>query len=112
MYSNEIKTIRKELGYSQKEVSNATGIPQSTISWIESSNGIANIQQCVQLANFYGISLDELIGRDFPSLNKISQNVATIINLTVEEEELLASFRKLDAENKQRVIGYCYARGI
>ena len=64
MYGKEIKLIRKSFNYTQAEVARATGIPQNTISWIELDKGLPNIQQCVQLADFYGISLDELIGRD------------------------------------------------
>lgn len=63
MYGKDIKKIRKEFNYTQEEVAKRTGLSQSTISWIESDKGLANIQQCVQLADFYGISLDELIGR-------------------------------------------------
>ena len=64
MYGEEIKEIRKAHGYTQVQVAKATGIPQNTISWIESGKGIPNIQQCVLLADFYGITLDELVGRD------------------------------------------------
>lgn len=64
MYGKEIKNVRKASGFSQVEVSKATGISQSTMSWIESDQGVPNIQQCVKLADFYGITLDELIGRD------------------------------------------------
>ena len=64
MYGYEIKNIRKAQGATQSQVSKATGIPQNTISWIELDKGIPNIQQCVQLADYYGVSLDELIGRD------------------------------------------------
>lgn len=64
MYGDEIKNIRKAQGATQSQVSKATGIPQNTISWIELDKGIPNIQQCVQLADYYGVSLDELIGRD------------------------------------------------
>ena len=64
MFGKEIKMIRKAQGYTQAQVSKATGIPQNTISWIESDKGIPNMQQCVLLANFYEISLDELIGRE------------------------------------------------
>ncbi|MDE6613641.1 MAG: helix-turn-helix transcriptional regulator [Clostridia bacterium] len=63
MYGNEIKKIRTERGVTQTEVAKATGLPQNTISWIEKDKGIANIQQCVLLADYYGITLDELIGR-------------------------------------------------
>ena len=64
MYGKEIKEIRKSFGYTQNEVAKATGIPQNTISWIELDKGIPNLQQCVLLADFYGISLDELVGRE------------------------------------------------
>lgn len=64
MFGKEIKMIRKAQGYTQAQVSEATGIPQNTISWIESDKGIPNMQQCVLLADFYEISLDELIGRE------------------------------------------------
>lgn len=65
MFGEEIKRIRKTAGYTQSEVAKATGIPQNTISWIEADKGIANIYQCLLLADFYGISIDELIGRDY-----------------------------------------------
>ena len=71
MFGEEIKSIRKALGYTQETVSKATGIPQNTISWIETNKGLANIQQCVLLADFYEVSLDELIGRSV----KNSENV-------------------------------------
>ena len=64
MYGKEMKAVRISLGYTQTAVSKATGIPQNTISWIEADKGIANIYQCVQLADFYGVSIDELIGRE------------------------------------------------
>ena len=64
MFGNEIKKIRIERGITQTELAKATGLPQNTISWIESNKGIENIQQCVILADYYGITVDELIGRD------------------------------------------------
>ena len=69
MYGTEIKNARKTHGYTQKEVEQKTGIPQETQSWIENNKGVANIQQCVLLANLYEITIDELIGRDFKDKN-------------------------------------------
>ena len=82
MFGNEIKNNRIALGYTQMEVAKATGIPQNTISWIEKNKGIANIQQCALLADFYNISIDELIGRERKNnlyINQ-SQNNGTINN--------------------------------
>ncbi len=70
MYNEEIKATRLEKGITQVQLSKATGIPQNTISWIENSNGTPNIEQCVKLADFYEITIDELIGRELPSTNK------------------------------------------
>ena len=64
MYGQEIKAMRQSYNYTQTEVAKATGIPQNTISWIELDKGIPNIQQCVMLADFYGISIDELVGHE------------------------------------------------
>ena len=64
MFGNEIKKIRLERGLTQTELAKATGLPQNTISWIESNKGVANILQCKILADYYKISIDELIGRE------------------------------------------------
>lgn len=69
MYGKAIKAIRLTNGLSQSQLAKETGIPQNTISWIESDKGIANIFQIVKLADYYGISVDELIGHDFTSNN-------------------------------------------
>ena len=64
MYGKEIRNARIAFGASQTQVSKATGVPQNTISWIELDKGIPNIWQCVLLADYYGITLEELIGHD------------------------------------------------
>lgn len=63
MFGEEIKQIRIARGLTQTEVAKGTGLPQNTISWIESNKGIPNINQCKILADYYGVSIDELIGR-------------------------------------------------
>ena len=70
MFGEEIKATRKAYKYTQTELAKATGIPQNTISWIELDKGIPNIQQCAILADFYGITIDELIGRDIKNGKK------------------------------------------
>ena len=64
MYGKEIKNMRISFGVTQTQVAKATGLPQNTISWIELDKGIPNIQQCVILADYFGVSIDVLIGRD------------------------------------------------
>ena len=75
MYGNEIKQMRKTFNITQTELAKATGLPQNTISWIESDKGIPNISQCAKRADFYGITIDELIGRDYERTTKINNQI-------------------------------------
>lgn len=63
-YGEALKYQREINGYSQSELARKTGLKQQMISYWEANKGLPNIDFCVQLADFYGISLDELIGRD------------------------------------------------
>ena len=58
-----LKEFRENAGFSQIELANQTNISQQAISLWERNERIPNIQACIALADFYGISLDELVGR-------------------------------------------------
>ena len=64
-YGDSLKYQREANGLSQSELAKKTGLKQQMISWWESNTGLPNIDFCVKLADFYGISLDELVGRSF-----------------------------------------------
>ncbi|MBQ8284657.1 MAG: helix-turn-helix transcriptional regulator [Clostridia bacterium] len=59
----ELRTIRRVHNITQTELSKATQIPQSTISAWEQGVNIPNVADCMRLADFYGITVDELLGR-------------------------------------------------
>jgi transcriptional regulator with XRE-family HTH domain len=63
-YGEALKYQREINGYTQNALAKATGLKQQMISWWEAGNGLPNIDFCVQLADFYGISVDELIGHE------------------------------------------------
>lgn len=63
-YAEALKYQREINGHSQSSLAKATGLKQQMISWWEAGKGLPNIDFCVQLADFYGITLDELVGRD------------------------------------------------
>ena len=58
-----LKFQRVSHGLTQSELAKATGLKQQMISWWEAGKGLPNIEFCVRLAEFYDISLDELVGR-------------------------------------------------
>ena len=62
-YGEELKYQRESRNLSQSELAKRTGIKQQNISRWESGDALPSIDFCVKLADFYGISLDELVGR-------------------------------------------------
>ena len=65
-YGKELKYHRIVKNKSLRDVEKDTGISDTNLSRWENGKVLPNIDFCVILANYYEISLDELIGRDFP----------------------------------------------
>lgn len=63
-YGKELKAHRESRGISQSELAKHIGINQSTISLWEDNKRTPTIENCVLLADFYEITLDDLIGRN------------------------------------------------
>ncbi|MGD9901516.1 MAG: helix-turn-helix domain-containing protein [Spirochaetales bacterium] len=58
-----LKTIRQLNKLTQSELALKTNIKQQNISRWEANIHMPNIEECIKLADFYGVSLDELIDR-------------------------------------------------
>lgn len=59
-----IRTLRKERGKTQRELADAVGVYQTAVSKWENS-GRMNLENAIKVADHYGVSLDALCGRDF-----------------------------------------------
>lgn len=59
-----LKQNREERGLNPHELALALGINHQNIYRWESGKFLPGIEMCVRLADFYGITLDELIGRE------------------------------------------------
>lgn len=64
-YGKALKYQRELNGKTLLDIERVTGISNQNLSRWEQGKVLPNIDFCVKLADFYGISLDELIGRDF-----------------------------------------------
>lgn len=62
VFQIRVKAIREELGLSQVKVSADTGIHQSYLSKYENGSLEPNLEQLGQLANYYEVSIDWLLG--------------------------------------------------
>ena len=62
-YGLDLKSQRESSGLSQVQLAKETGIKQQNISRWENDLSIPSIANCEILADYYGITVDELIGR-------------------------------------------------
>ena len=69
-YGEALRELREERGLSQAELAKQIGTSHQNIGRWESNKVLPSIDFCVKLADFYGISLDELVGRDYIPTSK------------------------------------------
>ena len=68
---NRLRILRKEKGLTQVSLQMKTGIEQALISKYESGERVPPTDTLVILADFYGVSIDYILGRtDNPEINK------------------------------------------
>lgn len=61
-FASKLKKARENTGFTQREVTRETGIPQSTLANYETGRTQPDIENLGILADFYGVSTDWLIG--------------------------------------------------
>lgn len=100
---DRMKQLREEKGLMQQDVCNALDIEQSTLANYENNRRVPKTEILIAIANFYGVSLDYLVGRtniktDIPrrpkDLNKFLQQSEIIFdgdtyNLTEDERDMV-----------------------
>ena len=59
---NKIKTLRREQKVTQEMLAEALGVTPQAISRWESGNGYPDMELLPALADFFAVSIDELIG--------------------------------------------------
>lgn len=98
-YGEILKEHRLVRGMTLKEIEKATGINNGNLSRWERGEVLPNIDFCVRLANFYGITVDELLGiseENTEGTAALMGDGATIkAEKTEAERELLTLFREL-----------------
>lgn len=68
-YGEEFKFHRQKANLSQQDLAKLINTSQQNISRWENNEVEPSISFCVALADYYGISIDELIGRDINNLS-------------------------------------------
>lgn len=78
----KLKELRKEKNLTQTDVAQILNIQQATYSGYESEKYEPTLETLIKLADYYHVSLDELIGRPTSLINKmlLSEREQSIID--------------------------------
>lgn len=94
-----LRELRQSNNLTQGQVADNIGCLQSSLSNIERGVKPASFDIILSLANYYGVSLDYLLGAtDFPY--PLSEKVVNIINQANNPEEIIATIRELSQMEK------------
>lgn len=98
---NELITAKEKTA---NEISKATNISQSAISYYINQKREPTMSVLIKLADYFDVTIDYLVGRenDFGNV-EIKQDISN------EDANLLIGYHKLDNVQKGKVEGYIYA---
>lgn len=92
----KLKELRKSKNITQLDVATAIGISPQVLSRYERGEREPDYKTLCKLADFFGVSVDELLGRT-PQL---------FDDARVERPEVLELFDQLNVGEQERAIGY------
>ena len=61
---NKIAEMRKKIGLTQSKLSTAVGVSRSTLAMYETNKSEPDFKTISKLADFFGVSVDYLLGRE------------------------------------------------
>ena len=87
--SLKLKEIRKTAKLTQNDIANVLGTTREAYGMYESGKRQISLKVLDDLAKYYNVSIDYLVGR---------------VDSEKEEMELLEAYRKLDSRGKQTIL--------
>lgn len=98
----KLKELRKNANLNQKEVADALGISTQVYSRYEREDHKADYDMLCKMANFFNVSIDELLGRTaIPGI---------FDDARIQKPEILQLYERMTPEEQNNLVNY--ARGL
>ena len=104
MFKENLQKFLTEKNLSQKQLSEISGIPSSSIGmWLGSRSSLPNIETAAILADVFGCTIDYLVGRE-------SEDGVIVVSesneYTQKEKDLIEVFRQLSVRQQYAALGF------
>ena len=91
-----LKELRKEKGLTQIEIGNILHVNKMTYNGYENENRQPPIEILCNIADYYNVSLDYLVGREYKN---------DLGYLTTEQKNIMIVIKKLNEKNLSTLLG-------
>lgn len=107
--SNHIFKILKEKGMSQKELSERTGIPESTISDWKKKNNNPTADKLMIISEVLGVDIYELLSGSQVRGKRTREPSIIVIEKETELGQMVTKYQELPDSLQKRLLGYLEA---
>ena len=111
---NRLKELRRSFGITQKELASSLGIAQPTLSGWETDRFQIDYDNLVKLADFFGTSIDYILGRNvieqttIPDLSPKGEPNNSKLAVRSDHEKILDVYDSLDEQSKTQLMSVAY----
>jgi transcriptional regulator with XRE-family HTH domain len=113
---DRIAYLREKRGLTQEELSHKLGISRASLSHYETNRREPDYETLRNIANYFDISLDYLLGRTNDPYSELDKDIRDFVDsLELSDENILEKFsltvdgRKLSVEEAKRFIAFIRA---
>lgn len=105
MFQVELKKVRETAGLSQSKLASILNVSQATVGMWESGKREPNFEMLITIANFFNVSCDQLLGREFHPIVPLNED-ADIVEPELQENDhqLLSMYHKLSHQGKEYIL--------
>lgn len=91
-FSERLKELRTQRGYSQSELAKKLEVSKSTISMLEVGSRKPSFEMLELIGDFFNVTVDYLLGKEFGSIYYLDPQVAELAKEVFERDELKVLF--------------------
>lgn len=104
-FAESLKEIRIDKSKTLLDVEKDTGINHANLSRWENGKVLPSIEFCLILAEYYDVSLDELVGREIATQSHVT-NSSTNIFKSNSQSEIQKLYDELDEMEQAQVLSF------